>query len=130
MKTLQVDIVTPDGPVLSGEYEMVSVKAESGELGILPNHIPVVAPLAISVARLKQSGEIKRVAISGGFVEMSNNVLTVLATSAETPDYIDIERARAAKERAERRLESQQDTIDFQRANLALKRAINRLDVT
>ncbi len=129
LKTLTVSVVTPDGPILEDSYEMVSCKAQSGELGILPNHIPVVAPLVISAVRLKRNNETIRVAISGGFIEVSNNQVTILAQSAESPSDIDVQRARKAKERAERRLKAKQDDIDFRRAEYALKRALNRLDI-
>ncbi|MUV37380.1 ATP synthase epsilon chain [Lentibacillus sp. JNUCC-1] len=130
MKTLTVSVVTPDGPVLEKEYEMISCKAENGELGILPDHIPMVAPLTISSIRLKNGEQQDMVAVNGGFLEVHKNRVTVLAQSAEVPTEIDIERAKRAKERAERRLESQQDAIDYHRAEMALKRAMNRLDIT
>ena len=57
MKTIKVSVVTPDGPVYESDVEMVSTKAQSGELGILPGHIPMVAPLAIGVVRLKKPGQ-------------------------------------------------------------------------
>ncbi|MFB1051540.1 F0F1 ATP synthase subunit epsilon [Paraliobacillus sp. JSM ZJ581] len=129
MKTLTVSVVTPDGPILEDTFEMVSCKSEDGELGILPNHIPLVAPLIISAVRLKRAGETIRVAIGGGFIEVNENKVTILAQSAEKPGDIDVQRARKAKERAERRLKAKQDDIDFRRAEYALKRAINRLDV-
>ncbi|MCP3027587.1 F0F1 ATP synthase subunit epsilon [Halobacillus sp. A5] len=129
MKTLTVSVVTPDGPVLEDAYEMVSCKAESGELGILPGHIPMVAPLTISAVRLKHEGGSERIAVSGGFLEVRPDKVTILAQSAEKPSEIDIDRARRAKERAEQRMANKQSDIDFRRAELALKRAINRLDV-
>ncbi|KGX86438.1 F0F1 ATP synthase subunit epsilon [Pontibacillus litoralis] len=129
MKSLTVSVVTPDGPVLEDSFQMVSCKAESGELGILPGHIPLVAPLTISVVRLKGETSNQLVAVNGGFVEVRPDKVTILAESAELPSEIDTERARRAKERAERRIQSQQDDIDFKRAELSLKRAINRLDV-
>ena len=129
LKTLKVSVVTPDGPVLEDEFEMVSCKAETGELGVLPGHIPLVAPLSISAVRLKGTNP-RRLAISGGFLEVRPDKVTILAQSAELPEQIDVERARRAKERAERRLQAKQDEIDFRRAELALKRAINRLNVT
>ncbi|MBB6283097.1 MULTISPECIES: F0F1 ATP synthase subunit epsilon [Geobacillus] len=129
MKTIHVSVVTPDGPVYEGDVEMVSVKAKSGELGILPGHIPLVAPLEISAARLKKDGKTDYVAVSGGFLEVRPDKVTILAQAAERAEDIDVLRAKAAKERAERRLQSQQDDIDFKRAELALKRAVNRLNV-
>ncbi|HLS09927.1 F0F1 ATP synthase subunit epsilon [Lentibacillus sp.] len=129
MKTLTVSVVTPDGPVLEDSFDMVSCKAENGELGVLPGHIPMVAPLTISSVRLKQEKDTKHLAVSGGFLEVRPDKVTILAQSAEKPSDIDVQRAEEAKQRAERRLQSKQDDIDFKRAELALKRAINRLDV-
>ena len=131
MSTLNVSIVTPDGPVLEDTFEMVSLKAESGELGILPGHIPLVAPLSIGAVRLKNKGnEDRKLAVSGGFLEVRPEKVTILAQSAEKPEDIDVERARRARERAEQRLQqAKQDDIDYRRAENALRRAMNRLDV-
>jgi len=129
MKTLTVSVVTPDGPVLEDTFDMVSCKAESGELGILPGHIPLVAPLSISSVRLKRENTENHLAVNGGFMEVQPDKVTILAQSAEKPADIDVQRANEAKKRAERRLQSKQDDIDFKRAELALKRAMNRLNV-
>ncbi|MGO4889159.1 F0F1 ATP synthase subunit epsilon [Anaerobacillus sp. MEB173] len=131
MKTINVNVVTPDGKIFDGDVEMVSAKAQSGELGILPGHIPMVAPLTVCAVRLKTGSDVQLVAVSGGFLEIRPDQVTVLAESAELPSDIDVERARAAKERAERRMQQDKsDSIDFKRAELALKRAINRLNVS
>ena len=124
-----MSVVTPDGPILEDTFEMVVCKAEDGELGILPNHTPLIAPLVISATRLKREGKTVKIAINGGFVEVNDNKVTILAQSAETPGNIDVQRARKAKERAERRLKTKKDDIDFRRAEYALRRAINRLDI-
>ncbi|MBM7648368.1 F-type H+-transporting ATPase subunit epsilon [Bacillus ectoiniformans] len=130
MKTVKVSIVTPDGPVYESEVEMVSAKAQSGELGILPGHIPMVAPLQVGAVRLsKGAGKPELVAISGGFLEVRPDQVTILAQAAETAENIDIARAKEAKMRAERRLSDKQENADFKRAELALKRAMNRIDV-
>ncbi|MGM8364789.1 F0F1 ATP synthase subunit epsilon [Virgibacillus sp. W0181] len=129
MKTLTVSVVTPDGPVLEDDFEMISCKAENGELGILPGHIPMVAPLTISSVRLKRGSDEEKIAVNGGFLEVRPDKITVLAQSAEKPSEIDVTRAEKAKERAEQLLQSNQDQVDFQRAELALKRAMNRLDL-
>jgi F-type H+-transporting ATPase subunit epsilon len=132
MKTIKVSVVTPDGPVYEDNVEMVSSKAQSGELGILPGHIPLVAPLAIGAVRLKlEGGKTEQIAVSGGFLEVRPDQVTVLAQTAERSADIDVERALRAKERAEQRLrEQQQENTDFRRAELALQRAINRLTVS
>lgn len=130
MKTLKVSIVTPDGPVYESDVEMVSTKAQSGELGILPDHIPMVAPLQIGAVRLKNGSETELVAVSGGFLEVRPEKVTILAQTAERSENIDIERAKAAKDRAEKRLQGKQDDYDFRRAELSLKRAMNRINVS
>ncbi|MFD1780328.1 F0F1 ATP synthase subunit epsilon [Fredinandcohnia salidurans] len=130
MKTVKVNVVTPDGPVYEADVEMVSAKAQSGELGILPGHIPMVAPLQVGAVRLKKEGNTELVAVSGGFLEVRPDQVTILAQAAETAEAIDVERANEAKKRAEQRLQAKQDNVDFKRAELALKRAINRLNVT
>lgn len=130
MKTVLVNVVTPDGPVYDADVEMVSVKAQSGELGILPGHIPMVAPLQIGAVRLKKGSSTELVAVSGGFIEVRPDKVTILAQAAERAESIDVVRAQEAKKRAEERLNQQTDDIDFKRAELALRRAINRLDVT
>jgi F-type H+-transporting ATPase subunit epsilon len=109
---------------------MVSTKAKSGELGILAGHIPLVAPLDIAAVRLKNGNETEYVAVSGGFLEVRPDVVTILAQSAEKADTIDLARAQAAKARAEQRLSEHQGSIDTQRAELALKRAMNRIRVS
>ncbi|WP_010648350.1 F0F1 ATP synthase subunit epsilon [Oceanobacillus massiliensis] len=129
MKTLDVSVVTPGGPVLEDSFDMIVCKAETGEIGILPGHIPLVAPLQISAVRLKNGNETQKLAINGGFMEVQPDKVTILAQSAEKASEIDVERAQEAKERAERRLQANQDNIDKTRAELALKRAMNRLNV-
>ncbi|MGM7721838.1 F0F1 ATP synthase subunit epsilon [uncultured Metabacillus sp.] len=130
MKTVLVNVVTPDGPVYDADVEMVSVKAQSGELGVLPGHIPMVAPLEIGAVRLKKGSGTELVAVSGGFIEVRPDKVTILAQAAERAESIDVARAELAKKRAEERLNQKTDDIDFKRAELALRRAINRLNVT
>lgn len=125
-----MSVVTPSGPVLEEDYEMIVCKTETGELGILPGHIPLVAPLTIGAVRLKKNNETNKLAVSGGFMEVRPDKVTILAQSAEKASDIDIARAKQAKERAERRLQAKQDDTDFLRAELALKRALNRINVT
>jgi len=129
MKTINVSVVTPDGPVYEADVEMVSTKAQSGELGILSGHIPLVAPLQIGAVRLKKGSSTELVAVSGGFLEVRPDKVTILAQAAEKAEEIDVERATEAKQRAEQRLQGKQDDVDFKRAELSLKRAINRIEV-
>ncbi|MCF6138898.1 F0F1 ATP synthase subunit epsilon [Pseudalkalibacillus berkeleyi] len=131
MKTFTVSVVTPDGPVYEETgAEMVSTKATSGELGILPGHVPLVAPLTINAVRIKKDNNTQTLAVSGGFIEVRPEKVTILAQAAERPGDINVDRAAAAKERAENRLQkSKQEGVDFARAQLALDRAINRINL-
>lgn len=101
MQTIAVSVVTPDGKVYDGDVNMVSVRTVEGELGILPQHIPLVAPLTIGVARLKTATTVEKVAVSGGFVEVRPDKVTILAEAAELATGIDIERAQEAKKNAQ-----------------------------
>ncbi|WP_307472673.1 F0F1 ATP synthase subunit epsilon [Cytobacillus purgationiresistens] len=131
MKTIKVSVVTPDGPVYEADVEMVSTKAESGELGILAGHVPMVAPLQIGAVRLKNGDQTDFVAVNGGFLEVRPDQVTILAQSAEQANEIDLERAKLARERAEQRLNDQKrDNVDIRRAELALQRAVNRVNVS
>lgn len=130
MKTIKVNIVTPDGPVYDSEVNMVIANTTSGEIGVLPGHIPMVAPLKVGAIRLKKDGQTDIVALSGGFIEVRPDQVSILAQSAEVSSTIDLERAKEAVKRAEERLNlSQQDDVDFKRAELSLKRAMNRINV-
>jgi F-type H+-transporting ATPase subunit epsilon len=131
MSTVKVEVVTPERVVYSGEAQIVVAKGVEGELGILPNHIPMVTPLIIAPVQIKkEDGTSDTLAVSAGFMEVRKDKITILAESAELPDDIDLGRAQAAKERAERRLsEAKAENLDFKRAQLALQRALVRLQV-
>src|SRR5690625_6158166 len=120
MNTLKVSVVTPDGPVISGDFEMVSVTAENGQIGVLPGHIPLVAPLKIDSVRLKHENTEEVVVVNGGFLEVRPDEVSILAPSAERASDIDVARAEEARLRAEKLLE-QQAEIDKERARLALQ---------
>lgn len=130
MKTIKVNIVTPDGPVYDSEVNMIIANTTTGEIGVLPGHIPMVAPLKVGAIRLKKEGNTDIVAVSGGFLEIRPDQVSILAPSAEISSTIDVNRAKEAVKRAEERLNlSKQDEIDFNRAELSLKRAMNRINV-
>ncbi|MCT3063707.1 F0F1 ATP synthase subunit epsilon [Lactiplantibacillus pentosus] len=134
-KSLTVSIVTPDGQVYENKTPMLIVRTIDGELGILPNHIPVIASLAIDEVRIKQpesDQEDDEIAVNGGFVEFSNNTATIVADSAERQNDIDVARAENARKRAETAIKAAQqkhDDAELARAQVALRRAMNRLNV-
>ncbi|GIP40943.1 ATP synthase epsilon chain [Paenibacillus sp. J31TS4] len=129
MSTFLLEIVTPERKMYAEPVNMVSVKGVEGELGILPNHIPLVTPLKIAPVTIKKGNTSEVLAVNGGFMEVRKDKVVILAESAEFPQDIDVERAQAAKQRAESRLKAKQDEYDFRRAELAMQRAMNRLDV-
>ncbi|MBD7984629.1 F0F1 ATP synthase subunit epsilon [Sporosarcina sp. Sa2YVA2] len=129
MKTIKVNIVTPDGPVNASEADMVIASTETGEIGILPGHIAMVAPLQIGALRLKKDNTTTNIAIHGGFIEVRPDVVTVLAQHAELASDIDLARAERAAKRAEQELQAKTDKLDAQLVQLDLKRAINRINV-
>lgn len=127
MSKILLEIVTPERIVYSEEVDMVITRAANGDIGILPKHAPLVSPLGITGLRVKKGNEEETIAINGGFLEVRPDKVTVLAESAERASEIDVERAKRAKERAERRLADGDG--DLQRAEHALQRALNRLRV-
>lgn len=128
MSSLNVNIVTPDGPVYEGNANMVIARTKAGELGILYGHVPLVAPLNIDIVRIKLDDKEEWVAVNGGFMEVNGEEVNILADTAEREQDIDINRAEKAKERAEDELQlAKEQKIDQLRAELALQRAINRI---
>lgn len=126
---LHLEIVTPDRLFLSEEVEMVIVSGIEGDLAILKDRTPITTPLRIGRVRIFQNGEEREAAVVDGYISALDNKVTIATDAAEWPDEIDVERAKAAKERAERRLANKPDGLDIARAEAALKRAINRLDL-
>jgi len=130
---INLEIVTPEKLALREQVDEVTLPGLDGEMGILPDHTPLVSQLKTGILSYRQGGERKLMHISGGFVEVLPDRVSVLSDIAERPDEIDPERARAAKERAERRLSQQLSStadIDFRRAQLKLERSIIRIQLS
>lgn len=132
---LTVNIVTPDGIVYDHHATMVIVKALDGQVGIMPNHEPIIAPLQIDEVRVKRvdnPGHEDAIAVNGGFMEMSNNVASIVADSAERERDIDVSRAQLAEQRAEELIKTakaKHDADELARAQIKLRRAVNRINV-
>lgn len=129
-KTFKLEVITPDRVVLSdNQITSVVVPGSEGYLGVLANHAPLVAELGVGRLELRRAdGGSDAMALTGGFVEVLDNTVTVLAQTAELAQEIDPERAEKAVKRAEERLTTGSD-VDMDRAQAALKRALNRLNV-
>jgi F-type H+-transporting ATPase subunit epsilon len=126
---LLLRVVTPSRQVVREDVEEVQAPGREGYLGILPGHAPLISELKPGEFTYRQGREVHRLAVSGGFLEVLPEQVTVLVESAETPEDIDIARAQAARERAEKRLRSSDPDTDIQRAIIALERALIRLQV-
>ncbi len=121
---LQVELVSPERILYSGEAEMVIARTVGGgDIAFLPGHSPFVGALEIATVTLRTPEGDQLVAVHGGFVEVSNDTVTILSDVAELADQIDVERARQAMDAAERRAEADHDA----EADAAVKRAHVRL---
>ena len=128
MATILLEVATPDkGEVFSKEINMLIVRSICGELGILPKHARLLTELNPHAMRIKESGGETQLFVSGGFMEVTPEKITILADAAENPDDIDVDRAKAAYERANERLNKKDSEVDIQRAEAALARAKARL---
>ena len=126
--TFSLRIVSPEGDVLKEDVEFVVLPGGLGELGILPNHAPLIAGMEVGVIRYTLNGTVKRMAVTGGFVEVIENSAIVLADTAVRSEEIDVTRAVEARERAKKRLAARSNEIDVRRAELALRRALARIE--
>lgn len=129
-KILQLEIVTPRRVVFKGEVTSFSAPGVVGGFQVLYNHAPLLSSLEIGEVKIKEVGGTEfHYAISGGFVEVRENHILLLAETAERTDEIDAERAKASRDRAQKRMAEKKPDIDFERARLALYRALNRLKI-
>jgi F-type H+-transporting ATPase subunit epsilon len=127
---IKLRIVTPSRMMLDEEVDEVTAVGELGEFGVLPNHISFLSTLVPGELSYKQGSARHTLAVSGGYAEVLDNVMTILAPAAEFSAEIDSARAQRAKERAEKQLaELKQDDKDFELAEIALQRALVRLQV-
>lgn len=136
MATIKLEIVSPDKVVYTADISMLIVRSTGGELGILPNHAPLVTGLVPHAMRVRLGADRDEqlIAVAGGFMEVTPQKITVLATAAELPIDIDINRAQQAMERAKKRIAefhngsvATTEDIQVKRAEFALQRAVARL---
>ncbi len=125
---IHLEIVTPEKQVFSGAVDSVTVPSNTGYLGILPGHAPLLAELGIGEVSYKIADRTEYLFCSWGFVEVLPDRVVLLAQTAELASDIDVKRAEEAKNRAEKLLASKNVSIDFGRAELSLLRAISRLN--
>lgn len=127
--TMKLQIITPMRTILDVEVESVILNTTEGEMGVLYDHEPVVTLLGYKDIVYTQGGQKKKATALGGFAEITKDRVTILTDASELADEIDLERAKKAKERAEKRLASKDSGIDHLRAEIALKKAIARINL-
>ncbi len=129
-KQLLLEVVTPDRLVLSTEADVVVCPGVEGQFGVLAGHIPFLSALEIGEMYYRKGGQTEYLAIAGGFAEVTGEKVTIVAEAAEKGREIDVERARRALERAEKRLAaSKTEVIDWTRAEAAMRRSLVRAKV-
>ena len=128
-RTFVLTVVTPQRRVFQESVDMVIVRTTEGDIGVLPGHTPLVAPLEVGAMTIKSASGEREAAVNGGFVEVTPEQVIILAESAEMAEEIDVSRAQEARNRALERLDKKQSDIDFARAQAALHRAATRLRV-
>lgn len=129
---MQLEIVTPEKIIYKGDIDQLTITTESGEITILPHHVNLFTKLVPGEATIKIAQRIQYLAITGGFLEVSNNKVTLLADYAIHSEDIDVEKAMAAQKRAEALLKKKEENMneqDFAEARAELGKAILQLHV-
>jgi len=127
---IRLRVVTPTRLVLNEDVDEVTAHGELGEFGVLPDHIAFLSTLVAGELTYKQGATKRTLAVGGGYAEVLDNVMTVLAPAAEFASEIDVARAQRAKERAEKQLaQLNREEKDWEVAETALQRALVRLQV-
>jgi len=136
MSIMTVNVVTPAGIVYDHHATFLVAKTLDGELGILPRHEPLIAPLIIDEVKIRRKDSdthVDWVAVNGGILEVRDNLITIIADSAERERDIDVDRAERARIHAEQMIEKAKQDADvdqLKRAEVALHRAVNRINVS
>lgn len=130
LKKFQLEVISPERIFYSGDVEMVELTTTEGDIGIYADHIPLTTIIAPGIMTITEAGnQTKEAAVLEGFMEITQDKVTILAQSCEWPEEIDIHRAKEAKARAERRLKSADESINTSRAELALRKSLIRLQI-
>ena len=129
MAPMKLEIITAERVVYSDDVDVVVAPGIEGELGILPHHAPLMSSLQPGELIIRKDGEETYLAVSGGFLEVLDNQVTVLADAAERSDEIDEERAQAAMQLASERMVGREAEIELEQVAIAMRRAQIRLNV-
>jgi F-type H+-transporting ATPase subunit epsilon len=126
---MRLDVITAEREVLSDEVDLVVAPGSQGELGILPSHSPLMTTLKEGELTIRKGGEDTYLAVTGGFLEVMDNVVTVLADACERSEEINEERAQEAVRRAQEQIDARPSDMDLERAMASMRRAQLRVRV-
>ncbi len=130
MSTFMLEVITPERNFFSGEAECVIFKSVDGEMGVLPMHAPTVTAVNVGPLKIKADGKWIEAVVTDGFAKIMPDKVVIMTDTAEYPEEIDVNRAKAAKQRAEERLQKQLSQLEYMRSKTALARAMARLKAT
>ncbi len=127
-KTFKLKVITPNAAVLDTNVEQIIARSVDGEIGILPDHIPVITPLSIAPFQYWEAGERKVAAVLGGMMEVSKEGVTVISDHAALAENIDTVIAEKEREQAQAKLAQKKDKVDIQKAEMELTRLLVMLE--
>lgn len=127
--SLQISILTPERPFWNGQAEEIILPTETGEMGVLKNHAPIITGLDVGAMLIRTKEQWNSVAVMGGFAVVKRNQITILANEAESAETIDADEAKNAFEIAKKNLETAEGVKQKVEANFAFKRAKARFQV-
>ena len=130
MEKLRLKIIQPQKIFLETEFDDIIIPGKDGDFGVFIGHTPFISVIRPGVMEIYNDKEVTKYALHDGYVTVENNVVTILCELIERAEEVDKTRAEAAKERAEKRIKSNQSDIDFRRAENALKKAVARITIS
>lgn len=128
-KTMRVEVLSPEGPVCAMDATDVTVPTTTGEITVLPGHVPLFTRLTEGEIEIRQDAEVTYVGITGGFLELSHNAVTILADFAVKSDTVVAAKAEEAKHKAEEAMRAKKETTGFLMAEQDLKKSILQLKI-
>ncbi|MDP8267757.1 MAG: ATP synthase F1 subunit epsilon [Candidatus Tenebribacter davisii] len=130
MSKIHIKVIQPNQIRIDEEYDHIIVPGVDGDFGILTDHTPFITKIRSGVLQLFQNDKSEEYAIHDGFVTVENNMVSIVCDTIEKKNEIDSVRAKASKERAEKRIKSSEEDINFRRAEISLKKALVRLEIS
>ncbi len=130
MATFHLKVLTVDRLFFEGEVDRVIVRASTGDVGILANHVPYTAALGVGGLTIVKDGKPRYAAVSGGFIDVSKEQTVILARTCEWSEEIDVNRAKEAAEAAKANMQKKASSHEHDVAQLKLRKALNRIRIS